>query len=259
MLIPGADLYAFWCPDHYWKLDWWGFPLSSQFPVTVENKKQQNIGVTFLRISTFSFSFLVCLATSSIVFDERGLLTIIRFSWCRQLNILQISPEICPQYPCIRRGYFFYFEDTVNPLLSPPRAYLFQSLLKGGLMEMGGGGGGGIWREVGGLIYLPKFGTILNFQATRGWYQFSTKHKAYVERGIAAERSKQIRTSSIWIKHDTTVISPSLIKLVGKNKDGSALCVWRCVNQLVMWLTMIDVTNGVTDGATDHVAIVITS
>ena len=40
-------------------------------------------------------------------------------------------------------GIFFYFEDTVNPLLSPPRAYLFQSLLKGGLMEMGGGGGGG--------------------------------------------------------------------------------------------------------------------
>ena len=158
---------------------------------------------------------------------------------------------------------FFYFEDTLNPLLSPPRAYLFQRLLKWGFMEMGWGGL--IWREVGGFIYLPKFGTILNFQATRGWYQFSIKpgHKvetqAYVERGIAAERSKQIRTSSIWIKHDTTVISPSLIKLVGKNKDGSALCVWRCFNQLVMWLTMIDVTNGVTDGATDHVAIVITS
>ena len=53
--------------------------------------------------------------------------------------------------------------------------------------------------------------------------------QAYVERSIAAERSKQIRTSSIWINHDTTVISPSLTKLVGKNKDGSALCVFVCV------------------------------
>ena len=150
-------------------------------------------------------------------------------------------------------GIFFLFRGYRKPkglFISKP----FEWGLNGN-----GGGGGLIWREVGGLIYLPKFGTILNFQATRGWYQFSTKHKAYVERGIAADRSKQIRTSSIWIKHDTTVISPSLIKLVGKNKDGSALCVWRCFNQLVMWLTMIDVTNGVTDSATDHVAIVITS
>lgn len=130
-------------------------------------------------------------------------------------------------------GIFFLFRGYRKPkglFISKP----FERGLNGN-----GGGGGLIWREVGGLIYLPKFGTILNFQATRGWYQFSTKHKAYVERGIAADRSKQIRTSSIWIKHDTTVISPSLIKLVGKNKDGSALCVWRCFNQLVMWLTMI--------------------
>lgn len=160
MFIPGADLYAFWCPDHYWKLDWWGFPLSSQFPVTVENKKQQNIGV-----STFSFSFLVCLATSSIVFDERGLLTIIRFSWCRQLNIFQISPEICPQYPCIRRGYFFYLEDTVNPLLSPPRAYLFQSLLKGGLMEMEGGGA--YLKGGGGLNLFTKIWHHIEFSSNQ--------------------------------------------------------------------------------------------
>ena len=63
-------------------------------------------------------------------------------------------------------------------------------------MEMGGGGGV-FWGGGGGVFFLQKFGTILNFQATRGWYQFSTKHKAYVERGIAADRSKQIRTSSI--------------------------------------------------------------
>ena len=66
-------------------------------------------------------------------------------------------------------------------------------------MEMGGA----YLKGKEGLIYLPKFGTILNFQATRGWYQFSIKPgrkvetQAYVERGIAAERSKQIRTSSI--------------------------------------------------------------
>ena len=182
MFIPGADLYAFWCPDHYWKLDWWGFLLSSQFPVTVENKKQQNIGVTFLRISTFSFSFLVCLATSSIVFDGRGLLTIIRFWWCRQLNIFQISPEICPQYPCIRRGYFFLFRGYRKSSIKPSKGVFISKPFERGLMEMGGGGGL-IWREVGGLIYLPKFGTILNFQATRGWYQFSIKDKARTQSG----------------------------------------------------------------------------
>ena len=156
-------------------------------------------------------------------------------------------------------GIFVLFRGYRKSSIKPSKGLFISKPFERGLNGNGGGGGGVICREGGGLIYLPKFGTILNFQATRGWYQFSTKHKAYVERGIAAERSKQIRTSSIWIKHDTTVISPSLIKLVGKNKDGSALCVWRCFNQLVMWLTMIDVTNGVTDGATDHVAIVITS
>ena len=159
---------------------------------------------------------------------------------------------------------FFLFRGYLKSSIKPPKGLFISKTFEMGLYGNGGGGGAYLKGKEG-LIYLPKFGTILNFQATRGWYQFSIKpgHKvetqAYVERGIAAERSKQIRTSSIWIKHDTTVISPSLIKLVGKNKDGSALCVWRCFNQLVMWLTMIDVTNGVTDGATDHVAIVITS
>ena len=143
-------------------------------------------------------------------------------------------------------GIFFLFRGYRKSSIKPSKGVFISKPFERGLNgNVVGGGGGLIWREVGGLIYLPKFGTILNFQATRGWYQFSIKSgrkvetQAYVERGIAAERSKQIRTSSIWIKHDTTVISPSLIKLVGKNKDGSALCVWRCFNQLVMWLTMI--------------------
>ena len=155
----------------------------------------------------------------------------------------------------------FLFRGYRKSSIKPSKGLSISKPLERGLNV----NGGAYLKGEGGLIYLPKFGSILNFQATRGWYQFSIKQgrkvktQAYVERGIAAERSKQIRTSSIWIKHDTTVISPSLIKLVGKNKDGSALCVWRCFNQLVMWLTMIDVTNGVTDGVTDHVAIVITS
>lgn len=162
-------------------------------------------------------------------------------------------------------GIFFLFRGYRKSSIKPSKGLFISKPFERGLNGNGGVGGGAYLKGGGGLNLFRKFGTILNFQATRGWYQFSIRPgrkvetQAYVERGIAAERSKQIRTSSIWIKHDTTVISPSLIKLVGKNKDGSALCVWRCFNQLVMWLTMIDVTNGVTDGATDHAAIVITS
>ena len=40
--------------------------------------------------------------------------------------------------------------STVNPLLSPPGAYFFQALLRGGLIERGG------LKEGGGLFNLAK-------------------------------------------------------------------------------------------------------
>ena len=42
------------------------------------------------------------------------------------------------------------FLYTVNPLLSPPGAYFFQALLRGGLIERGG------LKEKGGLFNLAK-------------------------------------------------------------------------------------------------------
>ena len=96
---------------------------------------------------------------------------------------------------------FFLFRGYLKSSIKPPKGLFISKTFEMGLY--GNGGGGAYLKGKEGLIYLPKFGTILNFQATRGWYQFSIKpgHKVetqtYVERGIAAERSKQIRTSSI--------------------------------------------------------------